>query len=157
MRGTPILVQLFLLYYGGPAFGVRLEAITAGIIGLTVYGGAYFAETFRAGFQSIPKGQIEAARILGMSSAQIVKHIKIPQMLVLIIPPGINQVIILVKESAVLSIITVPELTKVTVKMASETFVIIEPYIALAALFWLIIELISRLGSMLERRMTKYL
>jgi len=157
MRGTPILIQLFLLYYGGPSVGLRLDAVTAGIIGLSAYGGAYFAEIFRAGFQSIPRGQIEAARILGMSSAQIVSRIKIPQMLVLIVPPGVNQVIIIVKESAVLSIITVPELTKVTIRMVSETFVIIEPYIALAALFWILIEAISWLGSALERRMTRHL
>jgi polar amino acid transport system permease protein len=157
MRGTPILIQLFLLYYGGPSVGLRLDAVTAGIIGLSAYGGAYFAEVFRAGFQSIPRGQIEAARILGMSSAQIVRRIQIPQMLVLIIPPAVNQVIVITKESAVLSIITVPELTKVTIRMVSETFVIIEPYIALAALFWILIEVISRLGSALERRMTRYL
>ena len=127
VRGTPILVQLFLLYYGGPSIGARLDAVTAGVIGLSAYGGAYFAEIFRAGFQSIPRGQIEAARVLGMSSAQIVRRIKLPQMLVLIIPPSVNQVIIIIEKLAVLSIITVPELTKVTIRIVSETFVIIEP------------------------------
>jgi polar amino acid transport system permease protein len=157
MRGTPLLVQLFLLYYGGPSIGITLEPVMAGIVGLSLYGGAYFAEIFRAGFQSVPKGQVESARVLGLTSAQIVRRIKIPQMLVLIIPPGINQVIILVKESALLSIITVPELTKATIRMVSETFVIVEPYIALAALFWILVEVISRLGSALERRMTRYI
>jgi polar amino acid transport system permease protein len=156
LRGTPILIQLFILYYVGPLWGIRLDAIYVGILGLGIYGGAYFAEIFRAGFQSIPKGQIEAARLLGMSTRQIVMRIEIPEMLTLIIPPSVNQVIGLVKESAALSIITVPELTKVTVQIVSETFQIVPPYVALAVLFWILVEAIARAGRTLERRMTGY-
>jgi polar amino acid transport system permease protein len=119
MRGTPILVILFLLYYGGPSFGLVLEAEPVGILGLGFYGAAYFAEIFRAGFESIPKGQLEAARMVGLSRRQIVYRIQVPQMLGLIVPPAVNQVIILVKESAVLSIITVAELTKNATQMAN--------------------------------------
>ena len=151
MRGTPILVQLFLLYYVGPSFGVRLDAVTAGVLGLAANGGAYFAEIFRSGFESIPRGQIEAARLLQFSELQVVTKIKLPQMLRLILPPSVNQVIILVKESSILSILTVPELTKVTVKIVNETFATTEPYIILALLFWIIIECLSRAGRALER------
>ena len=154
MRGTPILIQLFLLYYVGPSVGIRLDALTAGILGLAANGGAYFAEIFRAGFESIPRGQIEAARILRLSEMQIIRRIKVPQMLVLILPASINQVIILIKESSILSILTVPELTKVTIMIVNESFSILPPYITLALLFWLLIELVSRLGRSLERRIS---
>lgn len=154
MRGTPILILLFILYYGGPSIGLRLSAETVGIVGLGVYIGGYFAEIFRSGFQSIPPGQIEAARILGLSPAQIVIRIKIPQMLVLIMPPSVNQLIILVKESALLSIITVPELTKNTTQMVNETYAVVEPYVAVAILYWLLIEGLAHLGRAVERRIS---
>ena len=82
MRGLPIFILLFLLYYGGPTFGVQLRAETAGIVGLGAYSRAYFAEIFRSGFRSTPRGQIEAARMTGLSRA----HIELPQMLVLVTP-----------------------------------------------------------------------
>ncbi len=152
MRGTPILILLFILYYGGPSIGLILDAEPVGVIGLGFYGGGYFAEIFRAGFLSIPPGQIEAARMLGIPRRMIVARIQIPQMLTLIIPPSTNQVIILVKESALLSIITVAELTKNTTQMVNETFAVIEPYVAVALLYWLIIEGIAFFGGFLERR-----
>ena len=155
MRGTPILILLFLLYYGGPSVGLTLAAEPVGIIGLGLYGGGYFAEIFRAGFQSIPSGQVEAARMLGIPRRLIVTRIQIPQMLALIIPPSTNQVIVLVKESAVLSIITVSELTKNTTQMVNETFAVIEPYVAVALLYWLIIEGIAFAGGLLERRFSR--
>ncbi|MDE0058289.1 MAG: amino acid ABC transporter permease [Defluviicoccus sp.] len=153
MRGTPIL--LFIVYYGGPSIGLTLAAETVGIVGLGFYGGGYFAEIFRAGFQSIPFGQIEAARMLGIPRRSIVVRIQIPQMLTLIIPPSTNQAIILVKESALLSIITVAELTKNTTQMVNETFAVIEPYVAVALLYWLIIEGIALAGGGLERRFSR--
>jgi polar amino acid transport system permease protein len=152
MRGVPILILLFIFYYGGPSFGLRWPAVTVGAFGLGVYSGGYFAEIFRAGFQSVPPGQIEAARMIGLSSRQIIAQIKLPQMLVLITPPMINQIIILIKESAVLSIITVAELTKNTAQFVNETYAVIEPYLAAALLYWLLIECVSRLGRALEQR-----
>jgi polar amino acid transport system permease protein len=152
MRGTPILVILFLLYYGGPSFGLVLDAEPVGTLGLGFYGAGYFAEIFRAGFESIPKGQIEAARMVGLSRRQIVYRIQIPQMLGLIVPPSVNQIIILVKESAVLSIITVAELTKNATQMANETFAVVEPFLAVAVLYWVLIEAIAGSGRWIERR-----
>ena len=152
MRGTPILILLFILYYGGPSIGLTLEAETVGVLGLGLYGGGYFAEIFRAGLQSIPAGQTEAARMLGIPRRAIVARIQIPQMLTLIIPPSTNQVIALIKESALLSIITVAELTKNTTQMVNETFAVVEPYVAVALLYWLIVEGVARAGGRLERR-----
>lgn len=152
MRGTPILILLFILYYGGPDIGLRLPAETVGIVGLGVYIAGYFAEIFRSGFQSIPAGQIEAARIMGLSPGQIITRIKIPQMLVLIVPPSVNQIIILIKESALLSVITVAELTKNTTQMVNETYAVVEPYIAVALLYWILIEGVAHVGRMVEQR-----
>jgi polar amino acid transport system permease protein len=152
MRGTPVLILLFILYYGGPSIGITFEAVPTGIIGLSIYGAGYFAEIFRAGFQSIPEGQIEAARMLGIPKSKIITRIKIPQMLTLIIPPGTNQIILLVKESALLSIITVAELTKNTTQMVNETFAVVEPYVMVALLYWLVVESISFFGRYLERK-----
>ncbi|WP_246737556.1 amino acid ABC transporter permease [Nordella sp. HKS 07] len=152
MRGTPILVVLFLLYYGGPSIGLVLEAEPVGIIGLGLYGAGYFAEIFRAGLQSIAQGQREAARMLGIPNWRILTRIELPQMRRLVTPPVINQVIVLIKESAALSIITVPELTKIGAQIANETFAVIEPYLAVALLYWLLIELFAIAGHWLERK-----
>ncbi len=152
IRGLPILVILFLLYYGGPSFHLTLEAEPIGILGLGFYGASYFAEIFRGGFQAIPPGQIEAARMVGMSNASILRRIQLPQMMGLVVPPSVNQIIVLVKESAVLSIITVAELTKNATQMANETFAVIEPYLFIAVLYWVLIEAISRIGILIERR-----
>lgn len=154
MRGTPILVILFLLYYGGPSLGLLLDPIPAGVLGLGFYGAGFFAEIFRAGFQSIPEGQVEAARMVGLSRLRIVTRIKLPQMLALILPPGVGQTIILVKESALLSTITVAELTKNATQMANETFAVVEPFLLVALLYWGLVEGIAQLGAALERRVT---
>jgi len=154
IRGTPILVQLFIVYYGGPSFGLVLDAETVGIGGLGIYCGAYFAEVFRAGFESVPKGQTEAARLVGLSSTRIIFRIKLPQMLILIIPPSINTLIMTIKESAILSIITVPEITKMTIQVVNETYAVFEPYLALAFLYWVIIEILSRIGRIIEARIS---
>lgn len=156
-RGTPLLVQVYLFFYGGPFIGVELSAEQVGIIGLGLYGSAYFAEIFRAGFASIPKGQIESAYDLGFSKQQILIRIQLPQMLGLIIPPSINQSIILVKESAILSIITVPEITKAAITMATQTFTVVEPYLFLAIAYWLITFCLSQVGHWSEHRATRYL
>lgn len=152
MRGTPVLIVLFMLYYGGPSIGLVVDPVPAGILGLGIYGAAYFAEIFRAGFQSIPRGQIEAGEMLGLSRTSIVLRIKIPQMLRLIIPALFGQIVMVFKESALLSIITVSELTKVATQIVNETSSIIEPYIAVTVIYWVIIEAVARCGLFLERR-----
>lgn len=156
-RGTPLLVQLFLLFYGGPHFGLRFSAIATGILGLTLYSAAYFAEIYRAGFQSIPKGQIEACQDLGFTKLQTMFHVQLPQMLTLITPSVINQTILVVKESAILSIITVPELTTAAVKVSTQTFSMVEPYVVLAGAYWLIVTGISKCCEILERKQMRYL
>lgn len=156
-RCTPLLVQLFLFYFGGPLIGITLDAQTVGIIGLGLYGGAYFTTTFHAGFTSIPPGQIEAARSFGITRWQTTRHIVLPQMLVLIIPPSVNLLIFMVKDTAVLSIITVPELTFQVTSITLDTYAFVEPYVALALGYWLLVELTARLGRASEAMASHYL
>ncbi|WP_136067472.1 amino acid ABC transporter permease [Modicisalibacter radicis] len=157
IRSTPFLIQLFLLYYGGPALGITLDAIPAGVIGLGVYGSVYFAEIFRTGFNSIPPGQLEAAECLGLSRLQVIRRIQLPQMLVLILPALVNMVTILCKETPVLSIITVPELTLVLSGIGSQTFAFAEVLLALCLGYLALVEATSRVGQALERRAQRYL
>lgn len=157
IRGTPFLVQLFILYYGGPSFGLVLDPIPAGIIGLTIYGSPYFAEIFRAGFGAVPVGQIEAARMLGLSRFAILRRVTLPQMLISILPSLTNFSIILTKETAVLSVITVPELLFEVTTMSTETFAFFEATLLLALFYWMLVELTSYLGRRAEARFTRHL
>ncbi|WP_347267649.1 amino acid ABC transporter permease [Paracoccus sp. (in: a-proteobacteria)] len=157
IRGTPFLVQLFVLYYGGPLVGLRLDAMPAGLLGLTIYGSPYFAEIFRSGFRAVPHGQIEAARAIGMAELIIVRRILLPLGLVSSLPALVNFSIILTKETVILSIITVPELMYQVSRMSTETFRFVEANLVLALFFWALVETISRLGRRLETRITKHL
>lgn len=157
VRGTPFLVQLFVLYYGGPLIGLRLDALPAGILGLTIYGSPYFAEIFRSGFGAVPLGQLEAARAIGMGEPTIIRRILLPLGMVSALPALINFSIILTKETVILSIITVPELMYQTQYMSTMTFRYVEANLALALFFWLLVETISRLGRRLEAHLTQHL
>jgi polar amino acid transport system permease protein len=157
IRGTPFLVQLFLLYSGGPFIGLRLEATTAGVLGLGLYSAAYFAEAFRAGFSAVPRGQIEAAISIGMTPLDILRRVSLPTMLVATLPAIVNLMIILSKETVILSIITVPELMYQMQTMAAETFTAFNAIFAMAIFYWLLVEAVSRLGARLERRVTAFM
>lgn len=157
IRGTPFLVQLFLLYYAAPFIGIRMDAVTVGILGLGIYGSAYFAEIFRSGFIGIPVGHSEAAVMLGFNKLQILTRIKLRQMVTAVVPASINQLIILIKESSVLSIITIPELTTVTSAISAETFKVTEPYLIMALLYWIVVQAVAQAGLFLEKQTTGYL
>lgn len=152
MRGTPFLVVLFVIYAGGPSIGLRFSAPVSGVLSMGLYGAAYFSEIFRSGFNAIPRGQIEAANMLGLPRRYQLLHIRIPQMMRLVIPPGSNQVVILMKESALLAVISVDELTKTAMQIVNQNYVVMAPYIAVGLLYWLAIELVARGGYWLERR-----
>ena len=157
IRGTPFLVQLFLLYYAGPMIGLRLDPVPAGLVGLSVYGSPYFAEIFRSAFRAVPGGLIEAGRAIGMAELTIVRRILLPVGLVSALPALVNFSIILTKETVILSIITVPELMYQTQYMSTMTFRYLEANLALALFFWFLVEVISRVGRRLETRMTRHL
>jgi polar amino acid transport system permease protein len=156
-RGTPFLVQLFILYAGGPAIGLRLSATQAGVLGLGLYSSAYFAEIFRAGFAAVPSGQIEAAAVVGMTGLDTLIRVELPGALIAAVPAIVNMLIVLSKETVVLSIITVPELMYQMQTMAAETFTAFDAIFAMAVFYWILVEAVSRLGARVERRLTAYL
>lgn len=157
MRGTPFLIQLFVIYYGGPFFGLDLTPMVAGVAGLALYGGAYFSEIFRAGFLSVPPGQIEAARMMGISRLAIVRHVQLPQMLVIILPALANMTVLLSKETAVLSVITVNELTSVVQSIGSTTFAFAETLLFLALVYWAFLEIVTAAARRLEKRVGRFM
>jgi polar amino acid transport system permease protein len=128
-----------------------LGAFTVGIWGLGLYAGAYFTEMFRAGIASVPAGQIEAARSFGLGRAHVVRHIVLPQMLALTLPQIVNLLIFVLKDTAVLSILTIPELTFEVTGMTLETFAFVEPFLALAVVYWVLVEATAMTGRAAER------
>nr|WP_246600383.1 amino acid ABC transporter permease [Candidimonas humi] len=157
LRTTPFLIQLFVLYYGGPSVGLELSPIAAGIVALAVYGSAYFAESFRSGFMSVPRGHVEAAECLGLSRLATVWRVQLPQMLVIITPALVNLIIILSKETAVLSVVTVPELTAVLTQIGTEQFSYVETTLVLCICYLLLIGATERLGRWAEMRVSRYM
>lgn len=156
MRGTPFLIQLFLLYFGGPYIGLSLDPVPAGLLGLSVYGAAYFSEIFRAGFDAVPKGHIEAAECAGLTRLQIVRRILLPEMTMLVLPALINMMIILLKETAVLSLITVQELTMVIGVIGSQNYAFMTAMALLAVFYWGLVELSGFIGHIAENRLARF-
>jgi polar amino acid transport system permease protein len=155
IRGTPFLIQLFLLYFGGPYAGLSLEPVPAGLIGLSIYGGAYFSEIFRAGFEAVPKGHVEAGECLGLSRTQIIRRILLPEMTMLVLPAWVNFAVVLLKETAILSIITVQELTFTISSIGSEFYAFVEALSLLALFYWGLVEISGWLGHLAEARLLR--
>jgi His/Glu/Gln/Arg/opine family amino acid ABC transporter permease subunit len=149
-RNLPFIIVLFLLFYVLPAYGFRLPAFAVGVIALSLYAGAYFAEIIRGAIRSVPQGQMESARAVGMSRAQALRHVVFPQMIGYFIPPATNQAVMVVKESSILSTITVTELTMVGQIIQGYTYTPIEIFVTISLLYWLLCTGISRIGSHLE-------
>lgn len=152
IRGTPFLVQIFLLYFGGPFIGLRLDPISAGLIGISLYGAAYYAEIFRAGYLSVPPGHIEAADCAGFTRLQTIRYIHLPEMALLVLPPSFNMAVILLKETALLSLISVPEMTMTVQAIGSQQYAFVESIVVLALVYWILVELANLLGRFAERR-----
>ncbi len=155
VRGSPFLVQLFLLYYGGPYLGLSLDPVPAGLLALTVYGAAYYSEIVRGGFAAVPPGHVEAATCLGFTRAQTVLRVEIPEMAALVLPALVNMTILLLKETAVLSIITVPELTMAISAIGSESYRFVEALFLLALFYWGLVEGCGALGRLAEARLAR--
>lgn len=122
IRGSPLLIQLFFIFYGLPTLGVKLQPFTAAVLGLAINYAAYEAEVYRAGIQAIPHAQMEAALALGMTRWQALRHIIIPQALRVVLPPTTNDFIALLKDSSLVSVITMVELTRVYGQLAASTY-----------------------------------
>jgi polar amino acid transport system substrate-binding protein len=152
VRGTPLLIQLFLIFYGLPHIGIRLSPMLAAILGLGLNYSAYEAENYRAGIQSIPKTQMEAALVLGMTRLQALRHVIIPQAMRLVIPPVTNDFIALLKDSSLVSVITMVELTKAYSQLASIHYDYLGIGLLAAAMYFLIGLPFVRLARMAERQ-----
>ena len=153
MRGTPLLIQLFLIYYGLPEIGIRLNAFLAAILGLGLNYAASEAENYRAGIQSIPLGQMEAAHALGMNRWQTLQHILLPQALRLVIPPVTNDFIAMFKDSSIVSVITMVELTKVYGMLAMSTYDYIGLGLMTAGIYFALSYPASIFAGWLERKL----
>jgi polar amino acid transport system substrate-binding protein len=152
-RGTPLLVQLFLIYYGLPTVGIQLDAFVAAILGLGLNYAAYEGENYRAGLLAIPKGQMEAALALGMNKWQALRHILLPQSFRIVIPPVTNDFIALFKDSSVISVIALVELTKAYGMMASATYNYIGFGLITAAIYFAISYPTSLFARWVENRL----
>lgn len=151
-RGTPCLIQLFVLYFGGPQIGINLEPFAAGVIGLGLNIGAYMAESIRGAILSVDRGQTEAARSIGFSRFQTMRKVVLPQAARLMIRPlGVNAVA-LVKGSALVSTISVVELTYTAQRYIGSTYKPFEIFGVAAVLYMLIVYVVARIVDLLDRR-----
>ena len=155
IRGTPLIVQIFVIYLGLPQMGIVINAVLAGIIALGVNYGAYMTEIFRAGIQAIGRGQIEAAHSLGMTYGQLMKRVVLPQALRLIIPPTGNEFIAMLKDSALVNFLGVWELFFRAVKIGRQNFKSMETLIIAGLFYWLVTIFFQYFQSRLETRMAK--
>jgi polar amino acid transport system permease protein len=149
-RGTPILVQLLIVFYLLPQIGLPLSPFIAAVIALSLNTAAFQAEIYRAGLMEIPRGEIEAARMLGIRKWTIRRRILIPQMFRLVLPPLINETIIIIKNSSLVSIIAVTELMRRSQQIASATFQPLETYLIAGAIYLAINLALAQAGRRVE-------
>jgi len=154
IRGTPLLVQIFIFYFFIGTV-LQLNRFTAGVAALAVFAGAYVAEIVRAGIQSIHKGQTEAARSLGMNYFQTMRYIILPQALKRTIPPMAGQFISLIKDSSLVSVISITDLTKAGREVVTSTFQPFEVWFTVAFLYLILTTSLSFLTQLLERRLAE--
>jgi His/Glu/Gln/Arg/opine family amino acid ABC transporter permease subunit len=153
VRGTPALVQIFLVYFALPRAGLELTPFWSGVAALAFNSAGFIAEIVRAGLQSIDHGQTEAALSIGMTNRQCITYILLPQSLRRITPPMTNEIITLVKTSSLLSVISITELTRTAQIIVAERFVPFELYAALAVYYLVIISMLSWCSEFVERRL----
>lgn len=153
IRGTPFIVQLFFIYFGLNSLAfISLDNTTAGIVTVAINAGAYFSEIIRAGIQSIDKGQTEAARSLGLNSTKNMRYIILPQAFRRMLPTITNQAIISLKDTSLLSVIGVADLTQEGRIQASATFDAFNVYLILGIIYFVVIYLLSMLANYVERK-----
>ena len=155
-RGTPLLVQLFMIYYGLPELGIELDPLTAALIGFSPNMGAYACEILRAAIASVDRGQWEAGASIGMTRAQIMRRAILPQAARTALPPLGNSFISLVKDTALAATIQVPELFRQAQLITARTFEIFTMYLAAALIYWILATALSYLQNRLEERVNRH-
>jgi His/Glu/Gln/Arg/opine family amino acid ABC transporter permease subunit len=153
IRGTPLLVQILIAWLVLPFVGLKLPILIAGGLALTVNTSAYQAEAMRAGIQAIPTGQMEASLSLGMSYLQAMRHVILPQAFRLAIPPLGNEFVTLLKDTSLVSVIGVVELTQVARIFSAQTFIVLEAFLGVALIYFVMTYSITTVLRVLERRL----
>ena len=153
IRGTPLLVQLFILFFGLPQFGLLLPAYVCGVIGLGLYSGAYVSEVVRGAIESVDRGQMEAARSIGMSPGMAMRNVVLPQAVVRMIPPLGNEFIALIKNSALVSLLTIHDLMHEGQKIISVSYRSLEVYLAIAVVYFILTGVTSLVLRRIELRL----
>jgi His/Glu/Gln/Arg/opine family amino acid ABC transporter permease subunit len=153
VRGTPLLIQIFLVYFALPVIGIELPEFWAGVLALSLNAAGFIAEIVRAGIGSVEKGQAEAARSIGMRHRQILLHVLLPQSLRAIVPPATNELIMLFKGSALLSVISVYELTRAGQAIIAVHFAPFEIFLLIALYYYVTVSILASLSRWLERRL----
>jgi polar amino acid transport system permease protein len=153
IRGTPLLVQLFIWFFGLPHFGLNFSAFFCGIVGMGIYSGAYVSEIVRGAIQSIAPGQMEAARSLGLSYAMAMRKVIVPQAVVRMIPPLGNEFIALIKNSSLVSLLTIADVMHEGQKIISTSYRSLEVYLAIALVYFVLTNLTGMGLRLAERRL----
>ncbi|MDO4837215.1 MAG: amino acid ABC transporter permease [Clostridia bacterium] len=156
IRGTPLLVQLFVVFYGLPDVGIILDPFPAAVIVFSINEGAYCAETMRAALEAVPVGQIEAGYCVGMSYMQIMRRIVLPQALRTAFPPLSNSLISMVKDTSLASNITVMEMFMATQRIAARTYEMLPLYCEVGLIYLLFSTVLTRLQRIGEKRLSAY-
>jgi len=155
IRGTPLLVQLFIVYYGLPSYGIKLDPFVAGFLTLGIHYGAYLSEVYRAGILSVDRGQWEAAASIGMTRSTVLRMIILPQAIRVILPPIGNYFISMLKDSALTATITVSELLRAGQLRVAITFRAMDIYLMVAAIYLALSYPLSLLIRWLEKRSSR--
>lgn len=150
-RGTPLLIQLFFIYYGLPSIGINMSSYTAAILGLSLNNAAYMSEIIRAGLLSVEKGQKEASFVLGYSRLQTLIHIIYPQAIRIAVPPIMNSFSTLLKESSLISVLAITELTRSGQLIYTRTYRAFEIYLFLGILYFSMTYIVSLLTKKIEK------
>lgn len=155
LRGTPLMLQLFFVYYALPAVGIRLDDFEAALVAFVLNYAAYFCEIFRAGIQAVPKGQYEAARTLGMDYVQTMRRIVLPQVFRLILPPVSNETITLVKDTSLVYVLAMNDLMRTTRNLVQRDFDI-TPFLVAGVFYLLATLVLTMLFERLEKCFSRY-
>ncbi|WML41097.1 amino acid ABC transporter permease [Neobacillus sp. OS1-2] len=156
IRGTPLLVQLFIIFYGLPNIGITIDPFPSAVIGFSLSVGAYASEVIRAAILSIPKGQWEAGYSIGMTYTQALKRIILPQAAKVSIPPLSNTFISLVKDTSLASLVLVTEMFRRAQEIAATNYEFLLVYIEAALLYWIICFFLSMIQGFMEKRLDRY-
>ncbi len=155
-RGTPLLIQLFFIYYGLPTFGILLEPITAAVIGLSLNSGAYMSEVVRAAISSVNKGQYEASLCLGYTRPQVYWHVIFPQAFKVALPTLMNYFSTMIKETSLVSVLSIAEITRIGSQIYARTLSPFEIYLTIGAIYFVMTYSVALVSKWIEKRTAKW-